>query len=405
MMSATPSYWRRFEQFSGGIISALLPKDGIILLLGRIIQMVNGFALSILLIQLFGLAKVGTYTVASVAIAALALLCSAGLQFSLPREPLSNEQRNTVALAWSLGLIPGLFASVAVFGFVMAKLPGEWIEIALFSLGGYFFGQMNVLNTLLLLQKRVKWTIIPPLINSLGLVIAALHGASMIQVASILLLARAAGNLTLFYTMRYARVPVLAIFRYGLEGFKYSPMDLLALLSEQTGPLLLANLLSRSELAIYGLCQQLLMAADAPGWSLVQSYYPELVRTRLGIGGIVKARVLRLSLLMTPAVTIAAVVLGSYVYRIPLFWIMTGALAASLPSRYLNNFYDQTLRAVGRIRTGTSLAAVKLGLGLLLFGTLVWLGGLWGSIAALGLLSVISGILYGRKAAPLLVKE
>ena len=359
MMSATAFYRRNVERWWVGLISTLPPKNGILLLLGRVIQMVNGFALSVLLVRVFGLSKVGTYTVAAVAIAVLSLLCSAGLQYSLPRAPLSNEQRNTLALVLGLCLIPVVFAATAVFGFVMAKHSGEWIEIALFASGGYFFGQMNLLNMLLLMQDRVQWTIMPSLINSLGLVIAALVATSVIQLASILLLSRATGNLAVFCGMRYARVPARSAYRYGLEGFKYSPMDLIALMSEQTGALFLAYLLPRSELGIYGLCQQLVMAADTPGWSLVQSYYPELVRTRLEIGGMVRTRLLKLSVLMGVAVTIAAAVLGTYVYRLPLFWIMVGVVAVSLPARYLNNFYDQILRAAGHVRAGTVLAAVK----------------------------------------------
>ena len=154
----------------GHLVAIVCGRDGSFLLLSRVTQMGNGFALSVVLIKEFGLARVGTYTVAAVAIAALSLLCSVGLPYSLPREPLTNQERNTVAAWWALLLIPIVLLTVVPFGLVMARRPGEWIEIALFACGGYFFGQTNVLNTLLLLQRRTSWMIVPPIVNTAGII-------------------------------------------------------------------------------------------------------------------------------------------------------------------------------------------------------------------------------------------
>ena len=87
--------------------------------------------------------------------------------------------------------------------------------------------------------------------------------------ASILLIARAFGTIGLFAGMKYGPVKLTSILRYGLRGLKYSPMDLFALLSEQTGPLIMASIVTRAELGVYGLCLQFLTTSDVPGWSVV----------------------------------------------------------------------------------------------------------------------------------------
>jgi O-antigen/teichoic acid export membrane protein len=383
-------------------IESVMDREGAFLLLSRVLQMGNGFALSLVLIRKFGLAGVGTYTVAAVATAALSWLCSAGLPYSLPREPIRDHERNSVAVLWAVLLLP-LAALVAVpFGWLMARRPSEWIEIALFACGGYFFGQINVLNTLLLLQRRIDRMLLVPVVTFAGIVLGFFLSRSMAQFAVILLAARAFGNLTVLAGMKYARVSFSSAVRYGLSGLKYSPMDMIAMLFEQAACLIAAGILPRMELGQYGLCQQLLGAADTPGWAIVQSHYPELVRTPLTISRSLRGRVFLLSFIMAALLSGGGAVLGRYVYKIPGFFAMTALLTLSIPWRYLSNFYDQALRAAGYIRAGTQLAATKLVGGLLIFWMLVSAFGLWGCILASVLISIALATLYRQRALPIL---
>ena len=202
--------------------------------------------------------------------------------------------------------------------------------------------------------------------------------------------------------MKYVPVGLKSSVRYGLGGLKYSPMDLIAMMSEQTGTLIIAGILTRADLGVYGLCQQFVGAADTPGWSVVQSQYPELVRTRLGIAAALRSRVIKLSLVVALLVLASAAVLGQYVYKIPGFLLMMAILTLSIPSRYLNNFYYQTLRAAGCIRIGTNLSIAKLLFGLAAFWTLGSTMGLWGCIVASLILSAGSAALYRYRALPIL---
>jgi len=377
-------------------------RDSFLLLLSRLLQMGSSFALSVVLLRRFGLSSVGTYTAAAVAISPLSLLCGLGLPYTLPRENLSQPQRHTLVAGSAFLLLPAVLLVVVLFGWCMARQPGEWIEIALFACGGYFFGQANVFNTLLVLERRPAWSLVPPVAGFAGILLGLLAGGSLIRFAASLLAARLFGSIWLFARVTYAPVNLRSILRSVWNGLKYAPMDFIALLSEQTGPLLMTALLSRAELGAYGLCQQCLTAADTPGWSFVQAHYPELVKSRLGVARVVRSRLLKLSVPIALLVLASSALLGRYVYKVQGFTLMMAALALCLPLRYLNNFYDQILRAAGHIRAGTWLAAAKLLLGLMIFAALISTFRMWGAIVALAVLSSAAAAIYARAASPVM---
>ena len=376
-------------------------RNSLLLLLARVIQMANGFVLSIILVKLFGLHEVGTYTVATVAMSSLSLICGAGLNYSLPREHLSNQERNTVALWCAVYLIVPSSTIVAVYAVVMAHHTNEIFEIALFALGGYFFGQTNVLNTLLLLNNRIHWSIFTPLMNSVGMLIAALMTDTLMAFAAVLLITRTLANACLFARLNYSRVTATAALRFVWKGLKYSLMDMIAMLSEQTATLILANFLTRAEVGLFGLCQQLLAASDTPGWSVIQSHYPELVKNELGLAKSLRRNLVMLSILMAILLGFGSYILGIYVYKIPSLDIMMLVLALSVPWRYLNNFYDQVLRASGRVRACTRLAMLKFVLSIMISLLSVAYCGVWGAVFGLAFLSILSSLLYGIKATSL----
>lgn len=383
------------------LVGAFLGRDGLFLLIARILHAGNGFILSVILIREFGLAAVGTYTIAVVAVVALSLLCGSGLNYSLPREPLATEEKNTVALGWALLMIPVTPLAAIPFGLLMAHHPREWLEISLFACGGYFFGQSSLLNTLLVLQKRTRWAIAPPLANTAGLLVGMLLSRAIAQFAVILLISRACGSLWLFAGMKYQRMRASAIWHYCMNGLRYTSMDFLAMLSDQTSPLIIASMVSRADLGVFGLCAQFMNVSEMPGWSVLQSYYPQLVEARRESMAKLRSRMLRLSFLMAFVVLAAAAVLGRHVYKVPGFWKMMAVLTASLPLRYLTNYYNQALRAAGKVRIGTLLAAARLLLGIFLLWILVSAFGLWGSILAVALLAAASAVIYASQAASL----
>ncbi len=110
---------------------------------------------------------------------------------------------------------------------------------------------------------------------------------------------------------------------------------------------------------------------------------------------------MKLSFLVAFLAFAAATALGQYVYKVPWFWLMMALLTLSVPLRYLNNFYDQVLRAAGYVRIGTCLAAAKFLLGLAMSWILVSALGLWGAIIGLALLSATATALYAYKALPI----
>jgi hypothetical protein len=170
--------------------------------------------------------------------------------------------------------------------------------------------------------------------------------------------------------------------------------DVLALLSEQSAPLLLSGMVSRSELGQFRLCQQMLTAADTPGWTFVQSKYPDLVRGTSALRERIYAQTRDLGWAAVAICFLVSAFLAYYVYRIPTLLGMMSILSATLVWRYKNNYFEQRFRAMGQLGTTTILALMKLAASFVLFFFFIRAYGGWGAVVALGLLSVIAGITY-----------
>lgn len=379
-----------------------LGGDGAYVLAGRLLQLANGLATTIVIVRTFGLAGAGSFTLAMAAVIPLAQLCALGLPSSLPRSELGTTERNTVGLTATLLCLPPAACLILVFGLAFALDPAEALAVMAFASAGYFLAQANVATTLLLLAGRAQWSLIAPICGSIGIGLGALLADDLLTLALWMMAFRALGNLGLFVALPgYGPIGPA---RWWLEvraAVAFLPMDTLMLLAEQLALVVLSLMLSRDELGLYGLCRQMLNAADTPSWSFVQAHYPDLVRTRLASAHALGRSLIRLTLVVALAALVGAGVLAEFVYREPVLLGMMAVILAALPARGFAHFADRVLRAAGRIRLATQLAAGQLMLALVVFPTAALVHGIWGAVVALAVLSAVWAAVYDRLARPL----
>ena len=378
-------------------------SDGAVLLLGRTILLANAFLISVYLVKKFGLGAVGTYTLANVAVTLLALFCALGLNYSLPRESLTNLQRNTVALVWSGLLAPISLALIVAYAALMAQHRLEFWEISLFATAGFFCGITNVANTLFIMQNRVYLSLIFPLAHTVGLLLGMIYAQTLFQFAIFLMVSRGLGTAMPLCFLNYARIRIFKIWDCGIQGFFYLPPCMLATLSEQSGPVILSFLLSRGELGIFGLCRQVLTAGEFPCWSFLQSIYPQMVKTRLASVREFQRQNIRLSVLVAVLILAGSFVLGFFIYQLPNFFYMMILLVLVIPFKYDNCFYDHVIKSVGKIKLNILLNTIKFLVAIPLFAIMGKILGVWGAIIGMALLAVVSYFLYrkpGKKLFP-----
>ena len=378
-------------------------SDGAVLLFGRIILLGNAFLISVYLVKKFGLGAVGTYTLANVAVTLLSLFCALGLNYSLPRESLTNLQKNTVALVWSGLLAPISLALIVAYAALMAQHPLEVWEISLFATAGFFCGITNVANTLFIMQNRTYLSLIFPVAHTVGLLLGMIYSQTLIHFALFLMAFRALGTIISFCFLNYVRIGISKIWDCGIQGLFYLPPCLLATLSEQSAPVILSFWLSRGELGVFGLCRQVLTAGEFPSWSFLQSIYPQMVKTRLASVREFQRQNIRLSVLVVVLILAGSFVLGFFVYQLPNFFYMMLLLVLVIPFKYDNCFYDQVIKSVGKIKLNTMLNIIKFLIAIPLFAIMGKLLGVWGGIIGVAVLAMVSYFLYrkpGRRLFP-----
>src|SRR5512135_2538345 len=103
-----------------GEIVSTIGIQGLHLLFARLVQSGNSVLLSAFLVRRFGLVAAGTYAVASFLTPLLTHISSLGLQSSLAREDLTNEERNSVALSLTLLIFPLVSSIAYVYALAMA---------------------------------------------------------------------------------------------------------------------------------------------------------------------------------------------------------------------------------------------------------------------------------------------
>lgn len=340
----------------------------------------------------------GTYTIANVAITFLSIFCGLGLNYSLPREQLSNPERNTITLVLGVLLIPVTAIIIGIYSWIMASSNRELWEIALFSSGGFFFALVNQINTLFLLQDRTHLTLIFPLFNSVGVIIGMLFSTNVLEFSLIILVFRGLGSSLPFLLKEYARVSIGTIISCGKRGFGYIPTDLISTLSDQSAPLIMSHIMSRGDLGIFGLCRQVLAAADMPSWSFIQSKYPQIVRRDSVLIQEIGKQNSKIALFSSLMMNLGSLIIGFIIFKLPHFWYMMCVLTLAVPFRYNNNFSDQIIKAYGFIRLNTWLALWQFLLAIPIFFIFPRFLGLWGGVLGVAFLSMLSDFLYRNPA-------
>jgi O-antigen/teichoic acid export membrane protein len=365
-----------------------------LLLIGRSIQLCNGLLLSVILVRRFGLEVVGSFALGIAAVNVLANVCPLGLHAYLPRLKQSHAQSSFAGLMLFLAQLPFVLVLLGAYAWAQAQSAAEQRIIFFAAFSGYFIGLANLGMMLSIMVRRFYPGLIAPLCETVGL----LAGSSLAQTpdgfAITLLASRMASVLVIWGGFRFERLSLGRIAEIAGNGVRYLAPDVLALLAEQSAPLLLARVVSRSELGIFRLCQQLLMAADSPGWTFVQSKYPQMVENGPAFVDDVHRQVRRIALTASVLCVVVSTVLAMMFFDTPVVAPLMAILSACLVWRYENYLFGQALRATGRIRIVTALGLAKLIAAVGFFYLATLSGGVWGAVIALTLLSVLSGITY-----------
>jgi O-antigen/teichoic acid export membrane protein len=180
-------------------------REASLVLLARVLQNVNGFLLSILIVRQFGLAAAGTLAVATVATVVIANLGTFGFTYVFARIDAPAPVKNALGFTAALVVVPLSLPFVVALGLIAGHSLEEAAVIAVLSLGGCYFAQTNIASALQVLQGRAKQSIIPPAANLVGLIAAGLFGSSYLFFALILAAFRFVGTLSAFLCLERVR--------------------------------------------------------------------------------------------------------------------------------------------------------------------------------------------------------
>lgn len=374
-MKAPPALHSLCERILGGDMSSLMNVSS------RLLQNANGFLLTAIVAHRYGLDAVGTLTLAAVPITLVALCGTFGLHFRFAQINESKPILNSLGLISAAVSFPAILALSVAFGMAAGNSQEEQFQIGVVALSSIFFSQSNVTNALQILQNKVAQSIIPPSLNTIGLLAGAFsHDFSVFCVC--LLVFRLLG-----IAIAYALLPhdFRAIRQAPAQlraGMRYLFADAVLVLSDNLLILLCSCILGRSELGVLGICRQLMTASDTPGWASLQSVYPKLVSGSDAYFRGVARSMLLLSTVLGIVVTIVAVPAGMTVFKTPHLWFYTAILMASAPARYFVVSAETYLKAKGRIKFANRLSSIRAAAGFAAIGAITAVGGLTGHVVA-----------------------
>jgi O-antigen/teichoic acid export membrane protein len=369
-------------------------RGSLLLLIGRGVQLANGLLLSIVLVRRFGLETVGAFAIGIAAVNILATVCALGMSAYLPRLKQSHAQSCFAALLLFGAQLPLIVPLLALYAYGQAEGAEDGQIIFVVALSGFFIGLQNLGMMLSIMIRRFHPGLIAPLCETAGLLVGWLVCESALALALMLLGARVVSVLIIWGGFRFEALPLRRVAGIGRDGVRWLAPDVLGLLAEQSTPLVLAAFVSRGELGVFRLCQQLLMAADSPCWTFVQSKYPQMVDSGAAVVATVHRQLRRMALWVAVALAAGAALLAYVFFHVPQVAPLMLILAAALRWRYMNYLFGQALRARGRVAAVTWLGAAKLAVALTLITTATWMAGVWGAVAALATTSLLSGLAY-----------
>jgi O-antigen/teichoic acid export membrane protein len=377
-----------------GFLRKLYEPGAALLLAGRVVQLFNSLIVSLVIMRRFGLETMGTFAVGFIAAALLASLAPMGLPSHLPHLRVAHSKLCFSAVVIHASTLP--FFGLLLYGYasVEAHSTSEQLTIFIVTLGGLLVGFSNTGMMLSIMRRRFYPGLLGPICEALAILAGGFAAKSSVGLAMFLLWGRFITVLIVWGEFQFRRVSARQVICIAKRGIGYAMPDVLALFSEQSAPLLLAGMVSRAELGEFRLCQQMLTAADTPGWTFVQSRYPDLVRGSSELSEHIFARTCNLGWVAATVSLFVSAFLAYYVYRIPALAGMMALLSATLVWRYKNNYFEQRFRAMGQLRTTTILGLMKLVASFILFFLLIRAYGGWGAVSALAALSVVSGFTY-----------
>jgi len=367
-----------------------------LILAARVLQNVNGFLLSVLIVRHFGLDAAGTMAVATIPIVIIALLGTFGLTYTLAQTSLPVPQRNTLGFVSGLFLIPLTLLALVPFAVAVGHSATEMLAIVLLGMAGPFFAHTNITGALQVLKARAAEAILLPIGNLAGLIVGAMTAHSLSVFALVLVLFRTAAMLVAFLRLPLAPLPGPEIFAHLRNSIRYVTADAINIGSDQLTILAASYLMDRKSLGLLGLCRQLLTASDTPGWSQMQAAYPAAVANPEKTFPALKRRMLKTGIGLGAVVSLGAVVLGLWIYHVPRFALFGPLLLTSVPLRYLLVVYDVRLRALGAVRRANTVSLIRCMLGLSIVPAGVWIGGDLGAVLGMILLTAMSVWITGH---------
>jgi O-antigen/teichoic acid export membrane protein len=371
-------------------------REAGLVLAARVLQNINGFLLSVLIVRRFGLPAAGTLAVATVATVVIALVGTFGLVYVFARTDAPEREKNALGLMAAWVVIPLSLPFVIALGLLAGRNPEEAAVIALLSMGGPFFAQANVANALQVLHGRAWQSIIPPAANFIGLIAAAGFGSSYLMFASLLALFRFAGTFSAFFVMPRTRISFNYFWTHVRAGAHFLTADILNLGSDQLTVLLASYVMSRADLGLFGLCRQMLTVSDTPGWSQIQAKFPAMVSDPARAFPELRRTMPRLGAFCALGVAVLTAPLGLFVYRSTQFMVLAPLLLSSVPLRYLLTVYDAHLRAIGAVMKTNRVSLIRAVLALIIIPASAWFGGALGAILGTMVHTAVSVFLTRR---------
>ncbi len=381
------------RRWVGGVARSYQGGAGF-LLAGRGVQLANGLLLSILLVHRFGLAVLGSFAIGLAAVNIIAILCPIGLHNHLPRLRQPLAQSAFAGLLLQVAQLPLIALLLVPYAAFQARDAGEQQVIYAVALSGFFIGLGNTGLMLSIMHRRFAVGLAAPLIETAGIALGALAATTPSAFAVALLSARIASATLIWSGFAYARVPGARLVAIARASIHYVVNDTLTVAPEQAAPLFLAGAASRDALGLFRLCQQLLMAADTPVWTFVQSRYPNMVEGDAAFHRGLARQVTRLALSASLACLLGSALLAVTCFHAPMLALLMGVLAPCGLWRARGYLYGQALRAAGRLAPVTALATLRLIIALVAFHTAATGFGLWGAVGAVAVLSVATGTAY-----------
>ncbi len=364
------------------------------MLAGRAIQLLNSFGWSIVLIRRFGLTMVGTFAIGFIAVTILSTASPIGLPSFLPRVRQPHARLCFAGMALHLAVLPVILAVLLGYSRLFAQSAMEARIIFLVGLSGVAIGVCNTGLMLSIMLRRFYPAAIAPLIETVAILITACGAASPDSAAGYMLMSRVGGALVVWAGMRMSVMSRRRLIYVLRKSARYLAPDAIAICSEQAAPFILQLCVSRAELGLFRLCQQMLNASDTPGWTYVQSQYPNLVYGSRRFFGSVRRAVGIIAMIASVLFAAGGTVLAIWVYHLPAIVGMVCLLSASLFWRYKINLYDQGFRASGQVASSTILGSLKCAVGIILLFFMIRWEGVWGAIGGLTILSVAAGCVY-----------